>query len=557
MSSAVRAQEDRAAGFAIFPGPDGGLDHLEFHVKQQFGEVSTSQAAKILSFTDGRKAFISFGSVASICNTIMGAGILTLPYAFAHVGVALGLVLMIFFAVQTVYVCNILRACCEFTGQPSYSGLARAFFGWNLALAVDILLAVYAFASCIGYLAVLGDESAIIFSLLEIELPYPWMGSRGVLLSLLTCVVVLPLCLQRNMKSLQYIGFLAISAAIYIGAVVLVQKPDLSSSCQMAETASYRCVRNTCVVEPRAAFATYTSQASCAETCEGVESFSSAKPVWINVGPAVFQSLPLFVYSFNCVVPFIPIFAEMKRKKGTRVRTTLTAAVLLCFVVYCMCAFGGYWAFCGRSCPNILDCYPAADALILPARIALVILVIPTIPLFNYVARQCIEKQVGLSAEASDAGRGSQRSIASIILTIALVAAANTIAVLTQNLSVVLGLTGALGGSILVWILPGLFLLKLGRAGVSKDALYKDRALFMSPAALAFSSPAHRGPSPSASDSQLSESPSLPLLAGCESPGERTQTAQRPNFQFEGYTLVTIGTLLLVLGTILTLFAAS
>merc|ERR1711908_187001 len=127
------------------------------------------------------------------------------------------------------------------------------------------------------------------------------------------------------------------------------------------------------------------------------------------------------------------------------------------------------------------------------------------------------------------------------VLTCVLVGAATGCAVVFKNLGVILGLTGAIGGSILVWILPGLFLLKMGRMGISKDAFFRDGALFMSPPPLPTP--------PSVPATPLSPS-TLPLTT--PEPHYNESSSRETieiRFRIGGYVLVTIGTLLLFLGT--------
>lgn len=495
----------------------------------QFG--SSSSLTSLTELNEKKKACISLGAATNLTNAIIGAGILTLPYAFSRVGMALGCGLMVVFAFQTVYVCNILRACCSYTRETTYSGLGRNFFGRKLEVAIDSLLGLYAFASCIGYQTILGDEMAVIFALLQenynFHMPYAWMESRAFLLAILTGVFTFPLCLLRSVKSLQYAAFLAVASALYIAFVVFIQMPPLSDMCQLAEASMYTCSNDRCIVEPRFLRATYLNLTSCAEGCEGFKGPLVPEPIWANFGPGLWQSLPLFIYAFNCVVPFVPILNEMKRKQAPRVRSTLTFAVTVCLIAYCMCAFGGYLAFCDRACPNILDCYPASNGLVLPARVALLINLIFIVPLFNVIVRGCLEKQFGLVSDAPGADTTeSNKPALSVLLTICLVSLSTASACIFQNLGVILGLTGAVGGSILVWILPGLFLLKMIKTDDQKVCTVS-----------------------------AANSGSLDGIALTESQlaqNSKAKDTKETRLKFAAYLLICIGVLLLCLGTVLT-----
>jgi len=495
-----------------------------------------NSGSTLANINEQKKECISLGAATNLTNAIIGAGILTLPYAFARVGMVLGCSLMIIFAVQTVYVCNILRACCSYTRECTYSGLGRQFFGRRLEVGIDSLLGVYAFASCIGYQTILGDEMLVIFSLLQenynFHMPFAWMESRSFLLAMLTGVFTFPLCLLRSVKSLQYAAFLAVSSALYIAFVVFIQMPAFSDVCQLAEVSMYTCVKGQCVVEPRSLKATYLNLTSCAQGCEGSNGPAVSEPIWANFGSGLWQSLPLFIYAFNCVVPFVPILTEMKRKRPTRIRTTLTFAVTVCLIAYCMCAFGGYLGFCDRACPNILDCYPASNGLVLPARIALLVNLIFIVPLFNFIVRGCLEKQLGLVSDAPGADMTeSSNPTLSVFLTVVLVSSSTALACVFKNLGVILGLTGAVGGSILVWILPGLFLLKMLKTGGGKAALY-----------------------------------GVPLTV-VDTPGSETNLsfvdqdfsgddAKEARLKFSAYMLISLGVVLLCLGTALTIIGS-
>jgi len=296
-------------------------------------------------------------------------------------------------------------------------------------------------------------------------------------------------------------------------------------------------------VEPRSLIAQYSDWPSCAEGCEGTKGAPLSPPILWNAGIGLWQSLPLFIYAFNCVVPFVPILIEMKRKRAARVRTTLTFAVTVCFISYCMCAFGGYLAFCDKACPNILDCYPADNALVLPARVALLINLIFIVPLFNVIVRSCVEKQIGLVSDAPGADvTESKRPFCSLLLTFFLVGSSNALACVFSNLSIILGLTGAVGGSILVWILPGLFVLKMLKFTGGKAALY---GVVMSP---------------------LGETPGAPLRKETPKQAEPNRTngntakgalGNDAFLKLGSYFLVIGGTLLLCLGTGVTLLQAS
>lgn len=406
-----------------------------------------------------QKERISLGAATNLINAIIGAGILTLPLVISRCGIGLGFFLMCCFAFQTVYVTGILRECCDFTGSRTYAQMAKELFGDKAEWFIDIVMIVYPSGVGTSYLLVLGNEVKIIFDLMQqeqgINLPYAWMESRGFLLTALTWIVVFPLALLKNMKSLQYTSFLALLCALYVTSSVVVQPRVQAATnvCELAEKSSYTCDTGKCIVASQVWLASYSDLTSCEMGCEGAEGPEVSSVVWASFGAGLWQSLPLLTFTFNCVVQFIPIFAEMKRPQSIRVRDTLASAVLFCFVVYTVIAMAGYLSFCDRSCPNILDCYPANNRMILYARIALVLILLFSFPLASYNVRLSFNKRLGLT------------TVTHFLVTFALVAFANVVAVQFKDLAVILGLNGAIGGSILVQIFPGFCALEMCKQG--------------------------------------------------------------------------------------------
>lgn len=439
-----------------------------------------SPRTSLADLREWQKERISLGAGVNLVNAIIGAGILTLPLVTSRCGIALGLSLMCCFAFQTVYVTNILRECCDFTGATTYAQMARELFGKKVETFINFVMTVYPSGVACSYLLVLGNEIKIVFSLLQqnqmIQLPYPWMESRGFLLSVFTWLVIFPLALLKNMKALQFTSFLSLLCALYITSVVALQAP-FNHVCELAENASYTCENGKCVVASQDWLASYGSLTSCEMACEGASTLEPESIVWFSFGTGLWQSLPLLTFTFNCCVQFIPVFTEMKRAQGIRVRVTVASAVLFCLTAYFICALGGYLSFCDRSCPNILDCYPANNRPILLARIGIVFILLFSFPLASFAVRLGFDRMFGLT------------TVTHFLVTAAVVAFANVVAIEFDNLALVLGLNGAIGGSIIVQIFPGLCAWEMSRQGnYDKLASMTDRrrrgsgmAIFMSP----------------------------------------------------------------------------
>merc|ERR1712130_595974 len=190
----------------------------------------------------------------------------------------------------------------------------------------------------------------------------------------------------------------------------------------------------------------------------GGESPSEAAHLGITGGNIVlsqftsglFKALPLFVFAYNCQVQFVSYKYNMYNPNTKRVRLMLSATMVFCMIIYMANASGGYLTFCGETLPNLLDSYKSNDDLILPARAALSFVLSCSYPLYSHAIRSSLE----LTFFDNDRSR-KQKQIFYYGSTLLIVGSMTAIAIFFKELDQVLGLTGAIAGSSLVYILPG------------------------------------------------------------------------------------------------------
>ena len=86
-----------------------------------------------------------FSCYVCLANTIMGAGMLGLPYAFAKTGWLLGLILMIIFGASSCFSLHELSICAKMTEKPSsfYSVAMIAAPKWTWLIDVSICFKLF------------------------------------------------------------------------------------------------------------------------------------------------------------------------------------------------------------------------------------------------------------------------------------------------------------------------------------------------------------------------------------------------------------------------------
>ena len=184
-------------------------------------------------------------SMFNLANAIVGAGVLTLPFAIKSTGVLLGLGLLFLFALLSSYSLLLLGtywrhyyryaiiiltrsrqslvadAGCRMTGARTYAELGRVVHGVDskagdrIEYAVEALQSLYSYGACVGYLQIVVSELVVV------------TGYSGRLLLLLGCLcVVFPLSLMKNLQSLSFTSLCAICCVAYLSIVIVIRYED-------------------------------------------------------------------------------------------------------------------------------------------------------------------------------------------------------------------------------------------------------------------------------------------------------------------------------------------
>ena len=96
-------------------------------------------------------------SGAQIANTIMGAGILSIPIIMRYLGLILGIIFIIFLAFCTIYSVFILIKCHEITGKNGFSMLGKITMGKFGSILIKVIIIINNLGFCIAYFRIFGE----------------------------------------------------------------------------------------------------------------------------------------------------------------------------------------------------------------------------------------------------------------------------------------------------------------------------------------------------------------------------------------------------------------
>jgi len=228
---------------AVVDAAGGGADILS---------VASSSAGATSGRSRCRCCLLLAGPVSNLCSATLGAGILSLPYAFRKSGLVAGLALLLASALATRASIDILVRACQRYQVFSYERLvlklqdetkkrerrrqqqpeeetSGIFRRWRRRLPslsryyysiVQASLLVFCLGTAVAYVVAIGDILERAHLLLGAA------GSRALSMALVWACLLFPLCLLRSMESLQCasgIGIASIATLVLAATIHLVE----------------------------------------------------------------------------------------------------------------------------------------------------------------------------------------------------------------------------------------------------------------------------------------------------------------------------------------------
>ena len=159
-------------------------------------------------------------------NSIVGAGIIGIPFAVQQCGFVSGVLMLGFVAYLVYRSVTILIDCGVKANKLDFEELAEHLLGRPGYFAVLIFMFLFAYGAQIAYLVVIGDTIPIVA---ELFLPNSLLANRNFTIALVSIFVILPLCLLKDLSSLSWTSMLSIAADIALVLIVLIAAPSAST----------------------------------------------------------------------------------------------------------------------------------------------------------------------------------------------------------------------------------------------------------------------------------------------------------------------------------------
>jgi amino acid permease len=366
-------------------------------------------------------------SVINLTKTIIGAGLLAIPFAFKADGIVLGLALTLVAAMASSYGLNIVTRCSvERLKHQETSFFALCAISYpRLSLLFDFSIFLQCFGVGLSYLVLVGD---IVPGLIDHVL------SRNQVI-LLSLAVTIPLVSLRKLDSLKIGSLIGLFAIFYLTLLVISHAlfDDIS------------------------------------KTQGNLKVWSTGS--WSDI----MSSFSIVVFAFTGAMNICTITNEIEDKKKSDI--VVYSAVGIAGALFVVVGISGYLQFGDNVTGNVILNYDSDLISTKIGKYSLVVMVILSYPLMfhpcrislnnmvhwiesEYKSRKAAESQpllVEAEVETSEMEviplSTKRFTILSVLLTIAIYGLALSI----NSFELVLALVGATGSTLICFILPGLF----------------------------------------------------------------------------------------------------
>ncbi len=358
-------------------------------------------------------------SIFNLVNNVAGAGILTLSSGVASgTGWVPAITICVVLAVLSGHCFSMIGEACELTGETNFKGLWKRTIGKKSAYLVDSMIAIMCLSCSVIYSGILGDVFTPLLK--QAGFPDKWNGRTSNIV-IITSLFLLPLSLIKDLSALAFTSILGFASILYTVLFIIIRYFDGS---YMLPAGKF--VQDGLIVSP--AF----NKASIWKF--GFKALVLAS----NFGLA-------YIAHYNA-----PIFyRSLKDANAKRFRKMVNISFLTLAILYTATMIAGYATF-GDVCQgNILLNYHPNDVLSTLGRVATGFSILFGFPLVAVGARESL---IGLASFFGNDALGSEKNNFALVTGILIFV--TVISCTVQDVSLVVGLTGAALGSTIVYICP-------------------------------------------------------------------------------------------------------
>ncbi|XP_073663730.1 putative sodium-coupled neutral amino acid transporter 11 isoform X1 [Tursiops truncatus] len=358
-------------------------------------------------------------AVFNVVNSIIGSGIIGLPYSMKQAGFPLGILLLFWVSYVTDFSLVLLIKGGALSGTDTYQSLVNKTFGFPGYLLLSVLQFLYPFIgkdeyeieySMISYNIITGDTLSKVFQRIPGVDPENLLIGHHFIIVLSTVAFTLPLSLYRDIAKLGKISLISTVLTTLILGIVMARVVSLGPHIPKTEDA------------------------------------------WIFAKPNAIQAVGVMSFAFICHHNCFLVYGSLEEPTVAKWSRIIHVSTLISVFISILFATCGYLTFTGYTQGDLFENYCRNDDLVTFGRFCYGVTVILTYPIECFVTREVI---------ANVFFGGTLSSVLHIIITVVIITVATLVSLLIDCLGIVLELNGVLCAAPLIFIIPSACYLKL------------------------------------------------------------------------------------------------
>lgn len=277
--------------------------------------------AKSMNQASWMSCYISLGS------TILGAGILGVPYAISLMGWIPGMIFLFMSAALSFFGLHLMAECAlQGPAVSSFYGMAQLTVP-NLAVWIDVLITLKGVGTVTSYLLVIADSIILAFQFSGIS----FLRSRFWVL-VMSFVFILPLSYFPSLDSLRYTSAISVIMILLLALMIFLYSLDLKGT----------------IFDP----------------CPLATSCPNTSHIAFTNHPAHFlRAFPILLFGFSCQQNAFTIVNELREPTRWRLNSIFLAAVGSSWAVNMVVGTCAYITFGSGALSDILKTYPGKTLL--------------------------------------------------------------------------------------------------------------------------------------------------------------------------------------------------
>ena len=378
-------------------------------------------------------------SGAQIANTIMGAGILSIPIIMRYLGLFLGIIFIISLALCTLFSVFILIRCHEITGKTGFSMLGKITMGKFGSILIKVIIIINNMGFCIAYFRIFGE---VVQTVIQgfISPDSFWANNWHNFIYIIFCsLIMFYFIFIKNLSALKKVAYMGVSAVLLFsfGLTLLFLHKGIHH--YLDSNISWKFLKPNC-------------------------SFSEA----FNAIPSVFLA---FLFQFNV----FPIYLSLKEKNLDSMMKATKIGVGYSLFIFLIVGIIGFLLYGLHMNETLLECLSQdmtkfrnisgfIKFLIIIISVSFVTTCLTSFPILFLSLREnfinsmifCI-KNMGHKNENNNYISEKGLNIITISLYVVIV----LMAIILPKLKVIFSVVGATAGTFIAFILPNLFYIRI------------------------------------------------------------------------------------------------